>query len=60
MPKLAQFYTKEKDQVRCLLCPRRCLLNEGQTGFCGVRRVVKGKLYTGELCPLRGAAVGSG
>lgn len=46
MPKLAQFYTKEKDQVRCLLCPRRCLLNEGQTGFCGVRRVVKGKLYT--------------
>lgn len=46
MQKQALFYTKEKDQVRCLLCPRRCLIKEGQAGFCGVRRVVRGELYT--------------
>lgn len=46
MRKKALFYTKEKDQVRCLLCPRRCLLKEGQAGFCGVRRVIRGELYT--------------
>ncbi len=46
MRKQALFYTREKDRVRCLLCPRRCLLKEGQEGFCGVRRVAKGELYT--------------
>ncbi len=46
MRKQALFYTREKDQVRCLLCPRRCLLKEGQEGFCGVRRAAGGELYT--------------
>lgn len=46
MRKQALFYTREKDRVRCLLCPRRCLLKEGQEGFCGVRRAAKGELYT--------------
>lgn len=46
MLKPARFYTGEDDQIRCLLCPRHCLLGEGQTGFCGVRRVEKGVLYT--------------
>ena len=45
MLKRAQYYTKENDKVRCLLCPRRCLIKEGRTGFCGVRRVEKGELY---------------
>jgi pyruvate formate lyase activating enzyme len=42
----ARFYAKEKDRVRCLLCPRRCLLKEGQEGICGVRAVVEGELRT--------------
>ncbi len=42
----AHFYRREKEQLRCRLCPRCCLLGEGQTGTCGVRRVEKGELYT--------------
>lgn len=44
MQRRALHYTKEGDRVRCLLCPRRCLLGEGQRGFCGVRRVEQGEL----------------
>ena len=29
----------------CLACARRCVLREGQVGFCGVRKNVDGKLY---------------
>ena len=32
--------------ARCELCPRGCLLKEGQTGFCGVRRMEGGALRT--------------
>lgn len=46
MLKRARYYTKEDDQVRCLLCPHRCLLKEGRRGICGVRRVEEGELYT--------------
>ncbi|MFO8192153.1 MAG: AmmeMemoRadiSam system radical SAM enzyme [Bacillota bacterium] len=42
----ALFYENEGGKIRCLLCPRRCLLTEGQTGSCGVREVREGKLYT--------------
>ncbi len=42
----ARFYTREGDRIRCLLCPRRCLLAEGQEGVCGARRVLGGELYT--------------
>ena len=50
--KQALFYGKEGDRIRCLLCPRRCLLKEGQTGVCGVRKMTGGELYTGNygLC----------
>ncbi|NLA26331.1 MAG: AmmeMemoRadiSam system radical SAM enzyme [Firmicutes bacterium] len=44
--KQALHYSKKKDAVSCLLCPRRCLLKEGQVGFCGVRFVKDGELYT--------------
>ena len=33
-------------RVRCLLCPHRCTLREGQTGLCRVRRNVGGRLVT--------------
>ena len=32
-------------KVRCTACRRYCLLANGQTGFCGVRTNVGGKLY---------------
>ncbi|MBC8446346.1 MAG: AmmeMemoRadiSam system radical SAM enzyme [Chloroflexi bacterium] len=32
--------------VRCLTCERRCVLAEGQTGWCRTRRNVEGRLYT--------------
>lgn len=42
----ARFYTREEEKIRCLLCPRRCLLAGGQEGACGVRLAGEGKLYT--------------
>ncbi len=32
-------------KVRCTACRRYCLLANGQTGFCGVRTNIDGKLY---------------
>jgi len=34
-----------KTEIVCELCPRRCVLKEGQVGACGVRQVHQGKLY---------------
>lgn len=54
--KEALFYEKlEGEKVRCNLCPRHCILSDGQKGFCGVRRNEKGKLYSlvyGRLCSM--------
>ncbi len=36
----------DPDQVLCELCPRSCLLAEGRSGLCGVRRVENGTLKT--------------
>lgn len=45
--KKAMFYQKlEQNKVRCLLCPRRCIIPEGQRGFCRVRENRGGELYT--------------
>ncbi len=33
-------------RVVCKLCPRGCTLKDGQTGFCGTRQNIEGKLYT--------------
>ncbi len=33
-------------KVDCLLCPRRCVLVDGQTGFCRARKNIAGKLYS--------------
>jgi len=52
--KEAKFYKKLKDDVvQCFLCARNCVVPEGNTGFCRVRKNVKGKLYSlvyGKLC----------
>ncbi|HWP97398.1 MAG TPA: AmmeMemoRadiSam system radical SAM enzyme [Syntrophomonadaceae bacterium] len=43
----ALFYeTLEEGRVRCLLCPHRCKLRDGQTGICRVRINQGGELYT--------------
>lgn len=58
--KRALFWTARKDatgasEAICELCPRRCVLHEGQTGACGVRQVRDGKLFAmtyGKPCAL--------
>jgi pyruvate formate lyase activating enzyme len=43
----ALFYTKEAEsKVRCLLCPHHCLITDGYTGICDVRKNISGKLVT--------------
>jgi len=47
MSTLARFWSKlEDNKVRCELCPYRCILKEGKTGVCRVRKNIEGKLYT--------------
>jgi pyruvate formate lyase activating enzyme len=33
-------------EVQCLLCPRECIIGDGERGFCRNRENQKGKLYT--------------
>jgi len=43
----AMLYEKLKDKkVKCNLCARRCIINNGGTGFCLVRKNEDGKLYS--------------
>jgi len=36
--------TLQGDKIQCTICPRNCKLAEGQTGFCHVRKNIKGKV----------------
>jgi len=40
-----ELYKKEKNNLRCLACAHKCLISEGKTGICGVRKNIKNKLY---------------
>ncbi len=43
----ASYYEKlDNGKVKCTLCPRNCVLNENQKGFCLVRFNKNGKLFT--------------
>jgi len=43
----AMLYKKQNDKkVKCHLCARRCLISEGATGFCLVRKNEGGTLFT--------------
>jgi pyruvate formate lyase activating enzyme len=45
--KEAVLYEKLEDcKVKCLLCPRYCIISPDKTGYCGVRKNEKGLLYT--------------
>jgi pyruvate formate lyase activating enzyme len=54
--KEALFYTKmAAEKVRCTLCPRFCIIQDGKTGACGARKNQAGTLYSavyGKLCSL--------
>ena len=40
-------YEKSEDRkVKCCLCARRCLISDGGTGFCLVRKNEGGKLFS--------------
>ena len=42
----ATLYEKLKNkEVKCLACNHGCLISEGKTGICGVRKNLKGELY---------------
>lgn len=44
--KEAYLYEKQPgNKVRCCLCPRRCVMAPGKTGFCKVRKNIGGKLF---------------
>lgn len=43
---VARWWKKEGDEIRCFLCPRRCVIGEGKTGFCSVRKNEGGVLYS--------------
>jgi len=43
----ARYYEKlENKKVKCKLCPHRCVILPGNTGFCRARQNVDGKLYS--------------
>ncbi len=43
----ARFYQTQADgRLRCTLCPRDCLLGEGQAGFCFIRQNVGGRMVS--------------
>lgn len=45
--KEALFYeTLEKGKVKCLLCPKGCIVLEDKDSVCGVRKNIDGKLFT--------------
>lgn len=47
--KEALYYTQldsKKNTVACSLCPRRCVIEEGEKGFCRARKNIKGRLYS--------------
>ena len=43
--KEAVLYEKEKGNLRCLACAHKCLISKDNTGICGVRKNIEGKLY---------------
>lgn len=46
-PKEARWWKQvAKGIVQCQLCPRNCVLAEGQWGFCRARKNIDGKLYS--------------
>jgi pyruvate formate lyase activating enzyme len=45
MEKECVLYKKEGKNIRCLACAHKCLIPEGKTGICNVRKNTLGKLF---------------
>ncbi len=43
--KLCDLYKQEKNFIRCLACAHECRIKRGDTGICGARKNIDGKLY---------------
>jgi pyruvate formate lyase activating enzyme len=57
LTKEALYYEMEGVACRCLLCPRRCLISDGEAGFCRVRAADGGKLYAASYGAAAGLAI---
>jgi len=43
----ARYYEKlDHKQIRCTLCPRECVIDDRERGYCGVRENLEGTYYT--------------
>ncbi|NPA15869.1 MAG: AmmeMemoRadiSam system radical SAM enzyme [Deferribacteres bacterium] len=40
----ARYWQSLNGKVKCLLCPRECVIPEGQRGFCRIRQNINGRL----------------
>ncbi len=46
-PKEARYYEKLPNRkIKCVLCPRECIIDDQETGYCGVRENRGGTYYT--------------
>ena len=45
MKEALYYEKKENKKIRCILCPKYCMISEGDTGICRVRKNIDGKLY---------------
>lgn len=53
----SHFVPLKNRRIQCQLCPRECVVSEGQRGFCGVRENQKGQYFTlvyGNPCAVHG------
>lgn len=41
----AMYYQLHGNEIMCYLCPKNCIIGEGRTGFCRVRKNIDSKLY---------------
>jgi len=41
-----KLFDEKKATVQCVLCPKNCIIPEGKTGYCRVRKNIGGKLYS--------------
>ena len=55
----AAFYQPHTQGVKCLLCPKGCILGEGQSGACRVRKNMDGRLMTENYARCSGYALDS-
>ena len=55
--KESSFLENEDDKIRCLLCPHRCIIKEGQSSRCLSRKNIDGKLYSLNYGKVLGAAL---